>query len=405
MAQAITATIISEKLTPSVYASYITPFLKAVKDFDYAMYEKFGDKRTLPANQYGDTVATGDTGGDAARAAGLYEGFLDGFKITAYDDLAYIMNYGFRLDDMGSGAAPYVPTDLYDGIKYNFTDFEIPEGKGYGNTGTGAVNYRAHDKGLTNKFYINVPIVRFGATTQYDSVTGMLIGKEDNVQLMKAFGQMAQMVQTQYVRATLINEATQLTPVDLTATGTVADIKDSLVAVKRQLKKRKGEKFTSSIAATDKVGTESVRASYIAIISSQMEDTIDQIEGFIHVDDYSNSRGLMPNEYGTVKKTEIRFITNDVLVRQSEEVGGRVLGIADVMTDAELSVYNILIMAKDAYTIASLQGANRYQIFIDLPGQGNDTLRLEKNCGWKVHLGVKVHRPAWIYNLQVKIAA
>lgn len=402
MANAIATLITSLKLSPALKAAYLRPFLKEVKAFDYSMWEKYADKQTIPGGNYGDTRATGDTGGDAARTAGLYTGHLDGFKITGWDDIGYVMNYGFRLDDMGAGAPGFAPTDLYADIDYNFTDFEIAEGTGYANDGTKATNYRAHDKPLTNKFYINVPIVRFGATNQYEDLAKVLATSDDFSQLMKQFGTQAKMVQAQYIRATLINEATQMTPIDMQTGGTVQDIYDTLIAVKQQLKLRRAEKFTEKIAATDAQGAVSVRPSYIGIMSTQFEEVMDEVPEFNHVDDYPNSRATLPNEYGTVKKSEIRFIENDVLCRQS---GTSSVGIVDVMNGANLEVYNLLVMGKNAYTIATLQGRNRYQLFVDPPGKGNDTLRLEHNTGWKVHLGAKVHRPAWMYNIQVKLPA
>jgi len=404
MADAIIATIVSADLKPPIYATYLAAFQKEVRAFDYAFYEKHGEKRVLPNHQFGDTSDGQDTGGDAARASGLYDAFLDGFRITGYDSQAYVMNWGFRLDDMGNGAQPFTPTDLYAEIDYNFTDCEIPEGTAYGNAGTGATNYRIHDKALVNKFFINVPIVFFGATTQFDTYANILMATEDNVQLMKAFGEMAQMVQTQYIRATLINEATQLTPIDLSATGTVEEIEAAMKVVKNQFNKRRAKKYTTSIAATDRVGTQSVRSSFLGVINSQMQDTVDLIPGFVHIDEYSNSSPTMPNEYGHVKKAEFRLITNDILVRQSETAGGRVLGIADKVENGELTEFNMLLMAKDAYTIASLKGADRYKIYIQKPGTGGDVLHREKNCGWTVTMGAKVHRRAYLYNLKIKLA-
>lgn len=392
MANAIASIITSAQLTPKIYAAYLRKFLKEVTSFDYSIYEKYGTSIDLPKGQYGDTTETGDTGGDAARTAGVSQSTTDGFKVTAWDDIAFHMNYGFTVD--GVNDADY-GTDLDN----NFTEFEIMEGTGYAN----GTDYKAHNKNLTNKFYVNIPIVRYGATNQYDTLSYGLLPSSDTEEIMKQFGNQAKMVQAQYIRATLINMSTQGTAQTITGEGT--DLEKTAFATylnttKLKLKLRGAEQFSVDIKASDGVGTLPGRAGYVAIISSQMENVISSLPGFLHYTEYGTQAGMLPNEYGQIPGSEIRFVTNDILVRQS---AGSAVGIVDVMTGEALTTYNMLVMGKDAYMIASLAGEKRYELFIDAPGKGNDTLRIEKNCGWKSMIGCAVTRPAYIINVPITI--
>lgn len=405
MATPIASIIDSVQLTPPQQAVYLKEFQSEINMIDFKMYENLGKKRTLPNHMYGDTTNTGDTGGDAMRTANVYTSQLDGFKITVWDDLAFIMNYGFRLDDLDN-------SDGYGAdLDYNFRGFQIDEGTGYGNAGSGATNYRIHDKALTNKFYVNVPIIRFGATNQWDTLCVDLIPTEESKQLIKEFGKQAKMVQGQYIRATLLNGGTIHTLVDVTAATPTAyqNLQDALVAAKRDMKMREGAMFVGAINATDKVGTNPVKGGYIAIINTLCEDVVSNLPDFIDVVDYSSQVGLFENEYGALRKHEIRFVVNNLLVRDTaaDISGADALGVSDRMdaTGLDIGRYNIILMAKDAYTVASLAGKQRYQIFIDGPGKGNDTLRIEKNMGWKAILGCAVHRPAWLHVFPVLINA
>lgn len=74
------------------------------------------------------------------------------------------------------------------------------------------------------------------------------------------------------------------------------------------------------------------------------------------------------------------------------------------MTGSTLTEYNMIVMAKDAYTVASLSGNKQYELFIQESGQGSDVLHLEKNMGWKSMIGCKVTRPAWMFNKPITFA-
>jgi hypothetical protein len=172
----------SAQVTEPQAAVFQKEWMKEISMVNYKMLEDYASKETLDNHMYGDTTNTGDTGGDAARAANLYTSRLDGFKITAWDDLAFQMNYGFRLDDLDNSNA------YTAGLDYNFRSFQIDEGKGYGGAGVGSpggTDYRAHDKAITTKFNVNVPIIRFGATGQYDSLFHNLVPTKEAKQMIK----------------------------------------------------------------------------------------------------------------------------------------------------------------------------------------------------------------------------
>lgn len=390
----IATLITTADVSPKVYAAYLRDFIQEVTAIDWEFYDKYAKRYTLPSGMYGDSAVTGDTGGDAMRAAGLYDGTTDGFKIRGWDDIGYMMNYGFTVD--GYNDADYAADG---GLDFNFSDTEIPEGQAY----AAGTDYRAHDKAVTNKFYINMPIVRHGATTKYDNLALVLMATEDNREIVKQFGKMGKVGQAQYVRATLINMATQYAGFTFTDGGTTAELDafaTELSVIKQALKLKGAKKFAADVKASAGNGTVPVRGGFIAIISSQMENVIQALPGFVHYTQYGTQAGLLPNEFGTIPETEIRFVTNDILIRQSATSA---IGVVDTMTGQVLTGYNMIVMGKDAYGVATIAGKERYKLYIDEPGKGQDTLRTEKNMGWKTIYGCAVIRPAHIFNLPITL--
>ena len=385
----IVSVIQTAQLSPEAQAVYMMEFLTEVESIDFKFYEKYAGKITLPSHVYGDRKAS-DTG--AGSPGNTYSGELDSFKITGWDDLGYFMNWRATID--GKNDADYAASGALD---YGYLDMEINEGEGY-NNGT---NYRQHDKAVTNKFYVNLPVVRFGATARYDSLSKLLIATEDNRQIVKQFGAMAAATQAQFVRATLINEATpSANVIDVSVAGWETTLVNDLNTIKRAIKKRKGKFFASEVGASDKVGTGPVRVGYIAVINSEMEDLVASLPGFKHYTEYGSQSGLLENEFGALSDSEIRFVVNDIIVRGN--AGNSVITNVDSVdpTTNELVNYNMLVFAKDAYKIGGLEGAERYKLYIDAAGKGQDTLRLENPMGWKTIMTAGVTRPAYIYNVR-----
>lgn len=400
MSNPIKAIIGSADLQPLYEARYIKEFMDEVDAIDFDIYDNYAKKITLPA-QYGDSAVNGDTGGAAMRAAGVYETTLDSYKIPGWDDQGFWMNNGYTVD--GFNDADYNTDGSMD---VGFGDFEVVEKNEYNSSVLKDYNY--YDKSLTNRYDINIPIVTFAVSTQYTGIGALLIASEDNKQLVKQFGKMAKVVQTQYIRSTLINGATPTPAITLTSGGTTAELTalaTQLYDINTEIEKYGGVMQTGPVKASDGVGTLPARAGYICIINGELEKSISKLPNFLHVTQYGSSTGLLPDEFGTVTDMGIRFVKNNALVRTSGRLDAGI-GLKDVMNTVtkKLTTFNMLVFAKDSFAVATLGGSQRYQLYMDAPGKGGDVIREEKRMAWKARLGAAVIRRAHIMNIPITLA-
>ena len=426
----ITSVITTLKMQPKAEAVLVGSFVLAYKAaIDTEFYVTHSKRVALPRGMYGDSRYfdnNGDptTGGDVHN---LYKSSFNNFEVTGWDDIGFMMNYGLVLEDIDGRQAKYDAAmgiaDPTKAIDYNFQEFEIPSEKAYDiSSGTSggsgfATNFRAHDKALVGKYSLKLPVVRWGATATYDTVDIAFIPSEDDKELMGQMATQAAMVKGEYIRATLINESTQIGTQTLNiSTAGVVTANDltgllaTMTRIRQQLKFKRGLPFAPVINASDLTSVSSVAPRYIAVINPLLEDYFKQLPGFKEVRDYAAQTGVLPNEIGTVPSLGIAFVTNDLLFKTMATARTNdapyittVAGDVFDKNTVKLTKYNMLVMAKDAYVTTYVAGEDEYKFYINAPGGTHDPIQMIKTMGWKSMFGCKVVRPSWIFNLPISL--
>ena len=83
------------------------------------------------------------------------------------------------------------------------------------------------------------------------------------------------------------------------------------------------------VGASNKIGTSSVRPSYVALIHPNVEYDLESVPGYKSISDYGDTSGLMPGEVGSYKN--IRFVTS-TLAAVFLDVGAAVSGTGKAST-------------------------------------------------------------------------
>ena len=141
--------------------------------------------------------------------------------------------------------------------------------------------------------------------------------------------------------------------------------------IARALRKNNARKITKIINAGTGVGTTSVKAAFVALISPDTHYDLKGTTGFTPVKDYPSSQNLLdPNEVGALD--EIRFVETT----NSKVFSGAGSGSVDVHAD--------IILAENAYGISRISGEALRFIYKPLGSAGSaDPLDQRQTAGWK----------------------
>lgn len=184
-----------------------------------------------------------------------------------------------------------------------------------------------------------------------------------------------------------------------TVNGTIT--RGLLRKVYRSLRKNRAATITEIVAATAKIGTEPVGASYFAVCHPDMDADIKDITGFTPVEKYADSSKALPGEIG--KAENFRFITSDLFTPfLSAGASGSTYLTAGSTGTGAADVYPILVFGKDAYAIVPMQGKNAVKIAVV-----NPTPSVSDPCGqkgwvsWKMYDGCIVLNDLWMARIEV----
>ena len=127
--------------------------------------------------------------------------------------------------------------------------------------------------------------------------------------------------------------------------------------ITRKLKNQKARFLTDSIKSTPRFYTESISPCFVAVCHPDCEADIRSMPHFQDVKDYGNT-SPWENEIGAVEGVRYLFTT---LMKSWPDAGGAKTNAAgDTMvstTGTKADVYPILFLAKDAYGLVPLKGA------------------------------------------------
>ena len=176
--------------------------------------------------------------------------------------------------------------------------------------------------------------------------------------------------------------------------------------ITRKLKNQKARMITDSIKSTPRFYTESVAPCFVAVCHPDCEADIRSMPHFIDVKDYGNA-GPWENEIGAVEGVRYLFTT---LMKSWPNAGGNKTNAAgDTMvstTGTKADVYPILFLAKDAYGLVPLKGAESLTPVIINPSHTeSDPLAQRAHVAWKTMQTCVILNQAWMVRAEVAVTA
>lgn len=173
----------------------------------------------------------------------------------------------------------------------------------------------------------------------------------------------------------LVSKVTETdNPTEITA----ADIFEVI----RTLKSNNALTTLDNIEGADKFGTGPIRASYLALCSTQLIGNLDAVAGFLHADNYPDPNKALPSEYGSI--ANLRYLVSSL---GSVTTGASVLG-ADV--------YNIFCCGMESYAIIDQDGYSAQ--FIYRPPILDGPLALNCTLGYKFASVCRITNDNWVIN-------
>jgi len=161
--------------------------------------------------------------------------------------------------------------------------------------------------------------------------------------------------------------------------------KNDLRSVVRTLEGNKTRKVKQMIAASTKVGTVPVRPSYIAITHFDCRQDLEDIPGFVPVEQYANHKSTYETELGEYKG--IRFVATTNAKIHEDSGSGTLNGMVST-SSSQTDVYITMVFGANFYGSVPLQRKNIKNIIKDLGSSGvDDAIDQRGSSGWKTDIG------------------
>lgn len=165
----------------------------------------------------------------------------------------------------------------------------------------------------------------------------------------------------------------------------------------RGLKVQNAKYVKEGVTPSDKVGTGSVRKSFVAIVHPDVEFDLENITGYRSVSDYGSQEGVMEDEIGAYKN--IRFVssTNAKIFAGAGALGSTV----SKNNGTNFDVYVTLLFADNAYGVCPLSG-EAMNTYVKQLGSGGatDPLDQRSTVGWKATTTTKILNDAWMTRIE-----
>ena len=175
---------------------------------------------------------------------------------------------------------------------------------------------------------------------------------------------------------------------------TAADLDKAI----RFLKNQNAKYMKEGIPASDKIGTSSVRKSFIGIVHPDVEYDLEQITGYKSVSDYGSQEGLIEDEIGAYKN--IRFVTSTNCKIWTNATTATTAGYKATGGGSN-DVYATLIIAAEAYGLSPLSGEAMSTYVKALGSAGAaDPLNQRSTVGWKATTITTILNQAWMLRLE-----
>jgi N4-gp56 family major capsid protein len=180
-------------------------------------------------------------------------------------------------------------------------------------------------------------------------------------------------------------------------------LKNDLRNICRSFSRNKARTISEVIAATAKVGTEPVAAGFFAMGHTDLDSDLRDVAGYVEPAKYSESTKALPAEAGKVEG--IRFLLTALF---DPWLAAGVAGTSFLSNGVKPSaaaacdVYPVLVVARDAYSIVPLQGANAITPTVLNPTPDkSDPLGQRGFISWKTYQACAILQQLWLARYEV----
>ncbi len=177
----------------------------------------------------------------------------------------------------------------------------------------------------------------------------------------------------------------------------------------RHLEGLDAEKLTEMLAATPDVSTQPLRPSYVAICHPILRYDLEQLNGFVPVEQYANSSQAMDFEIGSYKGVRFLVTTQAVAFDRDGDnslgAGAAGTSLVEDATGSFAEVYPIVIFAKDAVGTATIGGMDSIVPKVVRPTpSGTDPLGQRGTVGYTFMHGQLILNEDWIITIETRVS-
>jgi N4-gp56 family major capsid protein len=180
--------------------------------------------------------------------------------------------------------------------------------------------------------------------------------------------------------------------------------RDLLRKATRGLKRQLARPFTKKTSSTPKFGAESVRPSYVALVHSDLQATLEDMEGFKDMADYEGP--YYEGEFGA--NGDVRFVMSTIVEAWTDGGGAKAgSGVTMISTGGTYAdVYPVIVLAPDAFGLVPLKGANAITPMVLNPNvpRGGDPLAQRGSVGWKTYFTAVILNQSFISRIECAAA-
>ncbi len=161
------------------------------------------------------------------------------------------------------------------------------------------------------------------------------------------------------------------------------DVATTLMDAEVSIRKAKGKKFKSMLTGSTNYATSTIREAYVGVCSIDGARILRAAPGFVSVDKYGYSDGLLPNEIGSLEG--VRYMETTLLPQNTAKE-------------------RAIIWAEESIAEVGIRGMKKIQTIIkDLGSAGTaDALNRSGSVGSKFRMAAVTLRPDWVCDVALQ---
>lgn len=167
--------------------------------------------------------------------------------------------------------------------------------------------------------------------------------------------------------------------------------------ITRALLRQNAKQITSVLRSTPAYNTQPIESAFIALVHVDLENDIRNMDGFIATKHYA-SVTPWESEIGSVDN--VRYVRSTVFTGWPDAGGAAGAMVSTTGTNAD--VYPAIFLARDAFGVVALRGANVGSIMVVQPkAAAGDPLGQRGTAGWKLWNATVILQDAFLIRAEV----